>query len=54
MKFWNIENKDGKPFKCKKCGKILNNQDEVMKHKKENWNHFEYELMGTKMKLGFA
>ena len=41
-------------FKCIKCGEILEDQDAVNKHKNENWDHFEYSLIGTKMKLGFA
>ena len=41
-------------FKCLKCGEILDGQEEVRKHKNDNWDHFEYNLIGTKMKLGFA
>jgi len=41
-------------YKCLKCGKILKDIDEINKHKENNFDHFEYELIGTKMKLGFC
>ena len=47
-----IENKDR--YKCTKCEEILSSQKDVMAHKEENWDHFEYSLIGTSMKLCFV
>jgi len=50
---FNKTNKEMK-FKCVKCGEILNGQSEVKRHKKDNWGHFEYDMIGSKLKLAFA
>lgn len=38
---------------CVECGEKLKGMKNVRKHKEENWDHFEYELPGSKMRLGF-
>ena len=39
---------------CKYCGEKLKGYDAVIKHKQENWDHFEYQLDDSEMRLCFA
>ena len=54
MILWTTKNKMEEKYKCLKCEELLKDQDEVRKHKDKNWDHFEYSLIGTKLRLAFA
>jgi len=52
--FSKLQKEDKTKFKCLVCNKILIGKEEVNKHKEKNFNHFEYEEIETKFRLGFV
>lgn len=48
-----IESGLKRKFKCLACGAILDGQDGVREHKKLNTDHYEYDMLGSKLRMGF-